>query len=606
MTALKPKGRTLAEFEPLQPAEQKLLAACRAGEVAEISAQRPTAVTPDNTVRAAFLRFMLLGGDERAPVHEKGVLLAGAWITGELGMNDAVIPSSVSLLLCHFDTCPVFMGAAVQGSLNLTSSALPGFTADGLRCLGNLKLASVQSTAAVRLLGAEIGGQLDCENAQFQGETAPSNGRQSEALAMDSAVIKGDVLMEKFAAQGAVRLHGVQIAGNLECAGATFNGSDKTIALYVDGAVIKGSVNLHQSFQATGTVRLLGVEIAGDLNCQGASFSNKDGIAFAADGMDVQGAWFFRNGTTVQGRVSLSSAHVARLGDDKEVWKAVQGKLILNGFVYDSLIGAAPTDAAARIAWLGQQRQEDLGLGKNNRRFRPQPWRQLIKVLRDMGHAEDARQVSIAFEQHLRAANLIGQTPKDWNKFRAWAYRKTSRIAHRLFGVLTGYGYRPLRLLAWIVGVWLFCAGLYWCAALQGVFAPSDPLVFQNEKYAVCRPKNDDAPACAVIPSACAVVAPVKGAGNWYLCSALPEEYSGFSPLAYSLDVILPLVDLQQESSWSPLIPTPNKTWYKELITFAGGKHCTRLLVWFEILFGWLASLLLVAVVSGLTKRREE
>lgn len=92
----------------------------------------------------------------------------------------------------------------------------------------------------------------------------------------------------------------------------------------------------------------------------------------------------------------------------------------------------------------------------------------------------------------------------------------------------------------------------------------------------------------------------------WYWVAALPEEYSGFSPLAYSLDVILPLVDLQQESRWSPLIPTPNKAWCVELFTFEGGKHWTRLLVWLEILFGWLASLLLVAVVSGLTKRGEE
>ena len=90
------------------------------------------------------------------------------------------------------------------------------------------------------------------------------------------------------------------------------------------------------------------------------------------------------------------------------------------------------------------------------------------------------------------------------------------------------------------------------------------------------------------------------------MCEKLPEEYTGFSPLAYSLDVILPFVDLQQEKDWSPLIPTPKGTWYKELFMFDAPKHCIRLLLWFEILFGWVASLLLVAVVSGLTKRREE
>jgi hypothetical protein len=97
----------------------------------------------------------------------------------------------------------------------------------------------------------------------------------------------------------------------------------------------------------------------------------------------------------------------------------------------------------------------------------------------------------------------------------------------------------------------------------------------------------------------------VVGAGNWYLCSELREEYTGFSPLAYSLDVILPLVDLQQQKDWGPLIPTPQAhPWYE--FRERGMKHLVRLVIWFETLFGWLASLLLVAIVSGLTKRRED
>ena len=109
--------------------------------------------------------------------------------------------------------------------------------------------------------------------------------------------------------------------------------------------------------------------------------------------------------------------------------------------------------------------------------------------------------------------------------------------------------------------------------------------MFQNPDYKICAAQN---------------------AVNWYLCEKLPEEYTGFSPLTYSLDVILPLVDLQQETDWAPLIPTPKNIWYEELLAFDHLKHFTRLVVWFEILFGWVASLLLVAVVSGLTKRREE
>jgi hypothetical protein len=522
MTALKPIGRTLAEFQPLQPAEKKLLVACRAGEVAKISEQRPTEVTTENTVRAAFLRFLLLGGDEHAPVHEKGVQLRGAWVADKLNMAGAQMLADVFLVHCHFFGVPNFMGASVQGSLDLSHSKLTGFAGVMLSCDGKLHLNGLQASGQVSLSGAQVGGQVSCQGAFF-------DCNQDTALSMSGAVIKGSVFLDK--------------------------------KLIVKGKVI-----------------LLRAQIAGNLSCEDSLFDGANGTALSMDGVSVTGAWFFRNLKLVTGRISLSSAHVGRLIDDEKSWCS---SLALDGFVYDSIAGGAPTDAATRISWLDKQEKMHLGLGKNNHQFRPQPWRQLIKVLREMGHEEDARLVAIAFEQRRRAAHLI-------------AYPKL----HWLFGKLTGYGYRPMRLLWTMLGVWLFCAALYWCAALHGVFAPSDPLVFQNQKYEVCAP--------SYVAPASAVVAPVNGAGNWYLCAALPEEYSGFSPLAYSLDVILPLVDLQQESSWSPLIPTPNKTWYTELFTFEGGKHWTRLLVWFEILFGWLASLLLVAVVSGLTKRREE
>jgi hypothetical protein len=193
---------------------------------------------------------------------------------------------------------------------------------------------------------------------------------------------------------------------------------------------------------------------------------------------------------------------------------------------------------------------------------------------------------------------------RKWGGLRSGLYRKTARAFHKLFWILIGFGYRPLRLAMWMLMVWLLCAGFYWCAALQGAFAPSNPLVFQHPAYAVCVPGSDKAkmelskPANAHPP-------PVQGAGNWYLCEKLREEYTGFSPLAYSLDVILPLVDLQQEHDWSTLIPTPQASWYKELFAWEL-KRATRLVIWFEILFGWVSSLLLAAVVSGLTKRRED
>jgi hypothetical protein len=45
----------------------------------------------ENRVRADFLRFLMLGGDKDAPIHEKGVQLQGAWM--EIGVfRDKPLP----------------------------------------------------------------------------------------------------------------------------------------------------------------------------------------------------------------------------------------------------------------------------------------------------------------------------------------------------------------------------------------------------------------------------------------------------------------------------------------------------------------------------------
>ena len=85
----------------------------------------------------------------------------------------------------------------------------------------------------------------------------------------------------------------------------------------------------------------------------------------------------------------------------------------------------------------------------------------------------------------------------------------------------------------------------------------------------------------------------------------MPEAYTGFSPLMYSLDVLLPVVDLKQENDWAPMIPTPKASWPEELFTHWTLKHVVQAFLWFEILFGWISSLMFGAVVSGLSKRSE-
>ena len=595
-----PHGRTLADFGLLRSAERQLLEAWQKGETCVLGTSRPDAETKDNRIRAEFLRFLSLGGEAGNPVHEKGIRLQGAWITEQLDLNACRVPVSWAVTHSHFQMAILMLDAEFCVSMSLTGSHILGLTADGAVIKGGVFLShGFSAQGAIRLLGAQIGGNLDCTRATLKVE-------KGDALSADGAVIKGDVfLRDHFSAQGEIRLLGAQIGGDLSCTGATLE-VEKGDALSADGAVIKGGVFLSHGFSAQGTIRLLGAQIGGvlscigatlevekgyalsadravikgsvfldgfsaqgeirllgaqiggDLYCTGAKLEGKEGYALAADGMVVSGSFFFCGLKSPVRSVRLSSAKVGRLLDDADSWGS---DLALDGFVYDHLAGRAPTDAQTRLAWLNKQSTEFL-----NESFRPQPWKQLQAVLEKMGHQQDADLVGIAFEDHL---HQIGR------------YRGVAKVFHAGYKCLIGYGYLRLRLLYWMLGVWLLCAALYGVAAYQGIMAPSHPLVFQNKDYAE------------------------KCKNNWYLCKELPDAYTGFQPLMYSLDVLLPLVDLQQERDWAARIPTPQATFYQEIGHWTWA-HGVRIVMWLEILFGWLASLILVAVLTGLRRRRAD
>jgi hypothetical protein len=74
---------------------------------------------------------------------------------------------------------------------------------------------------------------------------------------------------------------------------------------------------------------------------------------------------------------------------------------------------------------------------------------------------------------------------------------------------------------------------------------------------------------------------------------ASQEELSNknliFDPVAYSLDVFLPIVDLHQESAWMPNAAIKNGIYFQYYM-------------YFHILAGWLFTTLAVAAVTGLVR----
>jgi hypothetical protein len=659
-------GRCLSDFRlesqntlhGLLPAEERLLVKAAKGERLLSADTLPSDPNDENRVRGGFVRFLCLGGDEEAPVHERGIMLSGAFIEADIDLMGVSTPHSIRLHKCniagefhgndaHFGrlslhgcrikaiTCirtningsvaldrhfvaegqVSFQGARIGGELNCTGGTFLNKGRTALRCNGakigdDVILEGIfVAGGEVNFLGANIGGQLRCSNGKF-------HNRGKTALLFDGSRIGGDVFLDEgFTSDGAVRFLGSQINGKLKCSAGkfynkghvsilfdeakisgdalldedgfisegevSFNGAEiggalkcskgkffnkNNVALSGGGAKFNRGIYINDGFLADGAVRFPAAEVGRQLNCSDGTFACKEGYALHCDRAIVNGAVYLRqfaadgtirfSGTTIRGGLFLYPKNIDNAGynidlryansnviaDDPQ--QLPQGiRVCLNGFVYEQLGNNSPTDAQSRKNWL---------LREPGPRFYPQPYEQLAKVLREMGHEEDAREIA-RFKQE-RVWKLRVETAP-------WYYRPWVELTRESWGLFCGYGYKPHRLLAALAFLWGACALVYYWGAVHGAFVPADANIWLDRGLAEqCRPNK------------------------WVACEDKVPEMTAFSPLVYSADVLQPVVNLGQRSTWSPT------SWIQYL-------------VWLESALGTLGVLVFGAIVSGLIKR---
>jgi len=545
----RPAGMALQDFEPLWKGEQLLLDGCLTGAIAKVGYQRPRAASPEVALRAEFVAFLARGGARGARPRGRRIQLMGAWIVGRLNLVDTAVPLSLWFYRCHFDTTLLLDAARIAGSLGLPDCSLPGLRAEACVIVGELALNSGCSVQGeVRLSHAKILRDLNLERAQLGIDADSKAAANTHPLVADGARIGGDLILSGgFAAIGELRFVGVTVGGDIRADQARLTAridsqGGRGDALNLDRIVVAGNVYLDTGFSASGRVRLQRARIEGNLDCTGADFDAAGDLgwdqnpALLLERAHVGGTLCLRELQTPLLGASLSGARAGALADDASSWGQ---RLVLDDFKYQRFAQGAPVDAAFRLDWLA--RQEPLHLDED---YRPEPWRCLISVLRRTGRAHGA---SLVFMQRERHLGHIGRIAADAPRALRWL----PQACHRVYGVLAGYGERPLRLVAALALAWLVCGGAYWAAEEQQAIAPT---------RAAARP--------------------------------LPE----FHPWLYSLDLLLPLVDLRQAREWAPLpleAARPDDFW----------RSVTPWLTWFEALFGWAAALLLVVSVSGVTDR---
>jgi hypothetical protein len=563
----------LSAFVPLRPAEQLVLRAFVRDDIARVGLRRPLVPSAQITVRGALVAHLARSGAALGGLPHR-VQIVGAWVEGPVNLRDASVPESLWFYRCVFDASPRFDGARINGSLSFPGCLLPGLRAEDCIIGGDVALnAGCTVRLDVRLARTTVGRNLNLGRLRLRGGER-TDMQVPRRLIADGARVAGDALLvDGFEADGDVRLVGLRVAGDLRASAARLSGhvngdGQRGDALNLDLAQVAGNVALDSGFSAAGAVRLRHARIDGDLDCTQAAFDAfgdmgwRGAVAFALDRARVGGTLVLAHLKQPLSRATLAGASVGALHDDAGTWGDA---LVLDGFAYRQLAAQAPASSGFRIEWLS--RQEGAHTGRD---FRAQPWQQLIQVFLRMGLGGAARDVAVAREAQLRRVGRIGANlPR--------RLRWLPRLAHRAFGLLAGYGHRPVRLLVTMALLWLGCAALYGLAAQRGAIAPAPSWLASDPRADACRSGGAFASA------------------DWTQCSALPPEYPAFSPLAYSLEHLVPFVDLQQRRSWAAA---------GERAAPGAWGVITRVVAWHEVVLGWAGCLLALFCAFGALGRR--
>jgi hypothetical protein len=231
----------------------------------------------------------------------------------------------------------------------------------------------------------------------------------------------------------------------------------------------------------------------------------------------------------------LTDAKVGALEDQEASWPEKKGWLMLDGFVYDRIGGKAPTDAKTRRKWLRLQDG-----------YHPQPYEQLITVLRQMGLEDQAAEVAIAKQKDSYERGDFGR----WGKLQSW-----------ILYLAVDYGYRPWWAFLWIAALVIMGTVVFSLARLKsvGVMVPTDKEAYDSDEITEK--------------------------------AELPHYFPKFHAFVYSLDVILPF-DLGQKVHWRLHERRPRDFTYWLFVAYS----------LFQLVVGWVLLLVAAAVPAGLIK----
>jgi hypothetical protein len=657
---------------PLREAENKLLRAAAAGDVAVCGPEQGDALgevargrakgTLRGRIDARVIRWLCV--DPRASRHidPKGIQVYGASIEGELDLSFTNIPFPVSLQQCAIEGQILLISAQLP-TLHLGGSRVNSISADGVIVRGSVFLRDrFQANGEVSLIGAQIGGSLECGSGKFINPAEPGKPKTGSAIELDGATVNGAVFFtEGFNSLGEVSMTETRVGSYVDFTRATCNAGpttaqeadDAPCAIRADGATVKGSV-IMRHFRAEGEVRLNEATI-GDLLCEDCSFLNParkgrvgTGIALRCDGLRAPGPVFLRRGFMADGAVRFigsrlesdvdcagifknpEQANDTRTGTAMDFGRAtVAGSFLFrNGAQCEGSVSLTSTSIKGDLD-LRATTFQDLDLRNTSTgSILDEHWPPRGKLhldgfvygrITESALDPDRRLTWLSLDPdfrtqpYLQLAKVLRATGDDngarrvlerMARLRATRSHGFQRVWDDALGATIGHGYYPERALLPLLGLSAIGWIIYRRSYLAGAITPKD-----KDAYDV-----------------------------FVSDGASPEHYPRFSSLIYSLENCFPLVKFGQVDRWQPDPSTHDtarrmvcevgrdwpKRWrrYCHMLVSMGLRarergeeprvHSTRLgtsprfvrwFIWIQIVLGWLFATLFLVGLSGIVRK---
>ena len=353
------------------------------------------------------------------------------------------------------------VGAHVGGQFTCTGGRLrnesgPALYADSIEVghtmslSGGLEVLGAGADGAVNLVGANLHSRLYCTDIKVRNVSGTAVDAENAQIGQSVFLAGFEVLGA--GADGAVNLLGAHIGGQLNCLDSSVR-NDSGPALNADSLRVDQSMFLRGRFEVigageSGALNLIGAHLGSQLDCSGLSARNESGPAVAADSLRVDQSVLLRDKfEAVGGGGSVTVSLVdARIGSTLVFAPARIAHLVshrncldVNGLVYSGLPTGIDTPA-----WLTMLRESTPA-------YAPQPYQQLAGAQRAAGHDNEARRTLIEQRRaQVDRGALTGRGELAWARLTGLTLGYGYQPWRALLGLVGALAVAVL--LAWVLG----------------------------------------------------------------------------------------------------------------------------------------------------------